>query len=331
MGTVIVRRLLSLIPLLFLVSIGLFAISLQLNPDKAAQIRAGGADAASTEVVERLRQELHLDEPVYQRYISWLTDVAHGDLGDSLVRTESVTLDDGTTAVQGRPVAREIATALPRTLSIAVVGIVFGLVVGTAVGLAGGLRPGSILDRLSVLVTTVGIAIPSYWLIMLLIIFFSINRDLLPATGYVPMSDGFWPWLSHVLLPGIAVGMAVAAITARQLRASLMDVMGTAYIRTAWAKGSGSARVVRRHALKNAAGAPLTTFGNLVAHLIGGTIVIETLVGIQGLGQLTVNAVRANDIIMIQGIVLFFVVVTVLINLVIDIAYVYLNPKVRIT
>ena len=331
MGPVIIRRLVSLVPLLFLVSIGLFAISLQLNPDKAAQIRAGGANASSTEVIEQIREELHLDDPIYQRYVEWLGDIVRGDLGNSLVRTQSVTQADGTTVVEGRPVVREIATALPRTLSIVLVGVVFGVVVGTAVGLIGGLRPGSVLDRLSVLFTTCGIAIPSYWLIMLLIIFFSINRDLLPATGYVPLSDGVWPWLSHVLLPGIAVGMAVAAITARQLRASLMDVMGTAYIRTAWAKGSGTARVVGRHALKNAAGSPLTTFGNLLAHMIGGTIVIETLVGIQGLGQLTVNAVRANDIIMLQGIVLFFVVVTVLINLVIDVAYLYLNPKVRIT
>lgn len=331
MGTVILKRLLSLVPLLFIVSIGLFAVSLQLNPDKAAQLRAGGADAASIEVVERVKQELHLDDPVYVRYFAWLGDIARFDLGDSLVRTQSVTLEDGTTALRGRPVAREIGAALPRTLSIALVGIVFGVVVGIAVGLIGGLKPGSILDRLSILFATAGIAIPSYWLIMLLVIFFAIDRNLLPATGYAPPSDGWWQWLSHILLPGIAVGLAVAAITARQLRSSLMDVMGTAYIRTAWAKGGGAARVVGRHALKNAAGAPLTTLGSLVAHMIGGTIVIESLVGIQGIGQLTVNAVRANDITMIQGIVLLFVVVTVVINLVIDVAYQYLNPKVRIS
>ena len=172
---------------------------------------------------------------------------------------------------------------------------------------------------------------PSFWLIMLLILAFSVNNGWLPATGYEPIESGIWNWLSHILLPGISVGTGMAAVTARQLRASLMDVMGAPYIRTAWAKGGSSARIVVRHALKNAANAPLTTLGNQFAHLIGGTIVIEKLVGIQGIGLLAVTSVRNNDITMIQGLVLFFVVVTVAINLLIDILYGYLNPKVRLT
>jgi peptide/nickel transport system permease protein len=166
---------------------------------------------------------------------------------------------------------------------------------------------------------------------MILILAFSIHRDWLPATGYEPMSAGLWTWLSHILLPGIAVGTSVAAITARQLRASVIEVMGATHIRTAWAKGSSAPRVVVHHALKNAMTAPLTTFGSMFAHMIGGTVVIETLVGISGIGNLTVGAVRANDIPMLQGIVLFFVVVTVGINLVVDLVYMYANPKVRLS
>lgn len=331
MGTVILRRLLTLIPLMFLVSIGLFAISLQLNPDKAAHIRAGGAENASLEIIESIRRELHLDKPIHERYGRWLYDVVQLDLGESLTRPIPVDTPDGRTEFRGRSVATEIRNALPRTLSIAMVGVVFGVTVGVTVGLIGGLRPGSLLDRFSVLGTTAGIAMPSFWLIMLLIIAFSVNRDWLPATGYEPLETGVWSWLSRILLPGISVGVAMAAVTARQLRAALMDVMGAAYIRTAWAKGGSSARVVVRHALKNAANAPLTVMGNQFAHLLSGTIVIESLVGIRGLGWLVVTAVRSNDITMIQGLVLFFVVVTVAINLVIDLLYSYLNPKVRVS
>ena len=331
MGPVILRRLLSLIPLLFFVSVVLFAMSLQLDPAKAAQTRAGGINASSVEVIERVQEELGLNDPILVRYGRWLGDAARLDLGESLVRTESVQLDSGETVTRGRSVKHEIAVALPRTVSIALVGLVFGLAVGASVGLIGGLRPGSIWDRLSVMFATMGIAMPSYWLIMLLIIYFSINQGWLPATGYVPRSEGWWMWLSHVLLPGIAVGTGVAAITARQLRASLMDVMGSAYIRTAWAKGSSRRKVVTGHALKNAISAPLTTFGTMFAHMLGGTVVIESLIGIQGIGLLTVNAVRANDIIMLQGIVLFFVVVTVAVNLVVDLVYLYANPRIRLS
>ena len=330
MGTVILRRLLTLIPMMFLVSIGLFAISLQLNPDKAAHIRAGGADNASLEIIESIKRELHLDKPIHERYGRWLFDIVRGDLGESLTRPIPVDTPDGGTEFRGRSVATEIRDAVPRTLSIAMVGVVFGVTVGVTVGLIGGLRPGSLLDRFSVLSTTAGIAMPSFWLIMLLIIAFSVNRDWLPATGYEPLETGVWNWLSRILLPGISVGVAMAAVTARQLRSALMDVMGAAYIRTAWAKGGSSARVVVRHALKNAANAPLTVMGNQFAHLLSGTIVIESLVGIRGLGWLVVTAVRSNDITMIQGLVLFFVVVTVAINLVIDLLYSYLNPKVRV-
>ena len=330
MGTVILRRLLTLIPMMLLVSIGLFAISLQLNPDKAAHIRAGGAENASLEIIESIKRDLHLDKPIHERYGRWLFDVVRGDLGESLTRPIPVDSPDGGTEFRGRSVVTEIRDAVPRTLSIAMVGVVFGITVGVTVGLIGGLRPGSLLDRFSVLSTTAGIAMPSFWLIMLLIIAFSVNRDWLPATGYEPLETGVWNWLSRILLPGISVGVAMAAVTARQLRAALMDVMGAAYIRTAWAKGGSSARVVMRHALKNAANAPLTVMGNQFAHLLSGTIVIESLVGIRGLGWLVVTSVRSNDITMIQGLVLFFVVVTVAINLVIDLLYSYLNPKVRV-
>jgi peptide/nickel transport system permease protein len=331
MATVVLRRLLALVPLFFGLSIGLFAISLQLNPDKAATIRAGGTSAASTDVIESVREELNLDDPVVVRYLRWLGDAVTFDLGESLTTVEAVDTEDGTTELRGVKVTSEIARALPRTLSIVLVGVVFGSVAGITVGLIGGLRPGSILDRISVLLTTAGVAVPSFWLLMLLIVWFAVDRNWLPATGYTPISSGVWPWLRQLIIPGVAVGTPFAAVTARQLRASLMDAMGNAYIRTAWAKGGSTTRVVARHALRNAAIAPLTVTGNQLAHMIGGTIVIESLVGIQGVGSLVVSAVRANDITMIQGFVLFFAFVTVLINLVIDLLHSYLNPKVRIT
>jgi peptide/nickel transport system permease protein len=148
----------------------------------------------------------------------------------------------------------------------------------------------------------------------------------------VPLAEGgFWEWFSHLIMPGIALSLGPAAIIARQMRSALIDVMGATYIRTAWAKGVSTYRVVFHHALKNAASAPLTVFGVILTSLLGGTVIIETLFGIDGSGLLIVNAVRSSDVPMLQGIVLMFVVATMAINLVIDIIYGYLNPKVRIT
>lgn len=333
MGALLVRRLLSLMPLLFIVSIGVFALSYQLDPAKAARARAG-SEEATLEDIERFKEELGLNDPFLVRYKDWVLDVARGDLGESLVVLETVGGTQGSAGlmeVKGRDVTGEIRRVLPRTISIAVVSMMFALLIGIPTGVVGGLKPGSIADRVSVVLATVGIAMPSFWVAMLLISWFAVQLDWLPAVGYAPLSDGLWSWLEHLLMPGIALGTLLASAIARQLRASLMDVMGSSYIRTAWAKGLTSRRVVVGHALKNAATAPVTIISLQFGTLLGGSVIIEQLFSIEGLGKLMIGAIRSNDVPVIQGVVVFFVLVTTVINLVIDIAYSLLNPKVRIT
>ncbi|HMG39682.1 MAG TPA: ABC transporter permease [Acidimicrobiales bacterium] len=328
MTSVVVRRLLSLLPLLLFVSIGVFAMSLQLDPDRAARVRAGGADLTSFEALDQVREELRLDDPVAVRYLHWVGDVSHLDLGQSLVNVESRDTDDGV-ELGGRSVSALLWERLPRTISIAVVGLFFALLLGVPAGLIGGLRPGTLYDRLGLGAASLGLAIPSFWVAMLLVLSFSINRSWFPAVGYSPASEGVWEWFRHLIIPGLALSLPIAATLARFLRASLVDVLGSPYIRTAWAKGGGTAHVVARHALRNAAAAPLTVMGIQVAQLFSGAVVIEELFGIEGVGGLVVSAVRSNDVTVLQGVVVFFVLVTVGINLLVDVLHAYLNPKVQ--
>jgi peptide/nickel transport system permease protein len=328
--TFIARRLLLLFPTMLLLSFVVFALSLVLNPEAAAITRAGGADAPSRKAIEQARAELHLDDPWFSRYLAWLGDAVQFDFGRSFVRLEPVPGTDGT-AVAGVSVATSIKQVFPRTLSLVLVSGVFILVIGVPIGIIGGVRPGSLVDRLTGVVTTAGLAIPSFFVGMLLVSWLAVGLRVLPAIGYVSISEGgAWEWFRHLILPGIALSLAPAAVVARQMRAGMAEVMGQTYIRTAWAKGASLLRVVMHHAMRNAASAPLTVFGLMMLSLLGGTVIIETLFAIDGVGNLVVQSVRSTDVPMLQGIVLFFIVLNVVMNLVIDIVYGYLNPKVRI-
>lgn len=329
MLALVVRRLAILVPTVLLLSFGVFCLSLTLDPERAAQARAGGENL-NLEAFDAAKSELRLDEPIVARYVHWLGRVAQGDLGRSFAKLESVQTADGS-EVQGQPVVEAIGEPLPRTLSLVGVAVFFTLLIGIPVGIVGGVRPGSLADRVTVLFATVGLAIPNFWIGMLLVSWLAISSDLLPAVGYVPLSEGWWDWLQHLLIPGFALSLGPAAIVARQMRSALIEVMGQPYIRTAWAKGASVARVVFRHALRNAASAPLTVFGMTLVSLLSGTVIIETLFGINGLGRLVLTAVLSSDVPVLQGIVLLFIVLNVSMNLLIDIAYGFLNPKVRVS
>jgi peptide/nickel transport system permease protein len=186
-------------------------------------------------------------------------------------------------------------------------------------------------DRIATAVATLGIALPSFFIATLLINPLAIDHHWLPAIGYERLGDGVWPWLKHLLLPGCTLGMIIAALQARQIRASLIDVMGSNYVRTAWAKGATARRVVLKHALKNAAAPALTVLGLQFTTLLGGVVILEQLFSIEGLGKRMLQATFSNDIPLIQGFVLMYVVITVTANLLVDIAYGLLNPKVRVT
>jgi peptide/nickel transport system permease protein len=324
------RRLLTVLPTLFVLSILVFSLSLGIGSDRAVSSRVGeGSGAQSALAIEHAREQLELDKPIPTRYFHWLSHAVTLDFGQSFTKLVTVTGPDGP-EVQGQPVAQAIGGAFPRTASLALIAIVVSAVVGLPVGIVGGVRPGSLVDRVLTILATAGLATPSFLVGMLLVIPLAVQHHLLPAVGYTQISDGgLWAWLQHLIIPGIALGLAPAAIVARQTRSAFVDVMSSTFIRTAWAKGASLPRVVFLHALRNAASAPLTVFGLIVAQLFSGVVVIETLFGISGMGGLMVNAVRSSDVPMLQACIMLFAIFTITANLLIDLLYGLLNPKVR--
>lgn len=310
--TAIARRLAAGLLVLWLVSVMAF-LMVRLIPGDPARTAAGeNATAAQVEVI---RTQLGLDQPLLTQYVRWLSQVVRGDLGTSLTSP--------------RPVAQSILDALPPTLSIALTALLLAVVIGVGAGLIAGLNRGTWLDRAVSTMTTIGIAVPGFWVAMLLISIFAMKLRLLPATGYTPLSDGFGPWLQHILLPGFALALATAAQIARQARGAVADVMAEPYVRTARARGAWGALLVRRHVLRNAAIPVITVIGLQAGHLLGGVIIVEAVSGVSGIGTLALRAVQDRDYTMIQGYVLLAAVVMVSINLIVDVAYQWVNPKVR--
>jgi peptide/nickel transport system permease protein len=311
-GSVVLRRIGGGVLVLWLVSLLTFAL-IQLLPGDAAQAIAG--ENATQADVDRIRHELGFDLPVIEQYFRWFSNVVTGDFGTSLY--------------SGRPVTELIFEAAPATLSLTVMAIVIAVLVGVTAGIAAAIRQGGWLDRTITSLATFGIAMPSFWVLMLLLLPFAVLNRWLPATGYTPMSDGLWPWLSHILLPATALGLASAAELARHARGCAADVLARPYIRTARARGATGAWLIRRHVLRNAAIPVITVLGLHVGRLLGGSIVIESVAGISGLGTLAIQAILQRDYTTIQGYVLFSAIIVVLVNLVVDLLYGWINPKVR--
>jgi len=315
MGALILRRLLALVPLLLLVSLAVFSLTLLLPGDPA--ITLAGGDGASPEAIERVRQELGLDDPFPVRYGRWLAGALRFDFGNSLEN--------------GKPVADDIRTRLPVTFGIALSALAVTLLIGVPAGILGGVRPGSWMDRAGVLTASLGIALPGFWLAMLLVGVFAVRLAWLPAIGYRGFAESPTDWFRHVVLPALALGTAGAASLARQLRAALVDVLDTPYVRTAWAKGARPRRVIAVHALRNAALPAITILGLQFSALLGGTVIIEQIFGLPGLGTYALRAILSNDLPVIQGVTIVYVLVHVLFNLLVDLSYGLLDPRIRLT
>jgi peptide/nickel transport system permease protein len=292
-----------------------FALVLAVPGDPARTI-AGGLDASEGRVAE-IREELGLDDSLVEQYLRWLGDVVSGDRGTSLFN--------------GRTVAGELAARFPVTLSLALGAIVFAAVVGIPLGLLAGTRPGSLLDRALSVGTSFGIALPDFFLATAMVVLFAVNRNLLPAIGYVDIAESPLEWARHLVMPWIALGVASAASLARQVRGSMIEVLDADYIRTARAKGLGERRVLGRHALKNALTPAMTVLGLQFAYLLGGTFIIESIFALPGIGTYMLAAITSRDLPVIQGVVLLVATIFVFTNLVVDILYGVLNPKVRVT
>lgn len=306
------RRLITVIPVMLIVSVLSFAL-VALVPGDAAATLAG--PSATVEQVESIRIALGLDKPVVVRYLEWLGQVVTGDLGRSLFTEQ--------------PVLAAIGERLPVTLTLAVGALLVAIVVGLPAGLLAALNRGGWPDRLISAGAAGSLAFPNYFVGMVLVIVVAVQFGLLPATGFTPFEDDPGQWLAHLVLPCIALGLVPAAVLARQLRGALVGVLGQDYVRTAEAKGLAEHQVVLKHALKNAAIAPITAVGTQFALVLGGSVVVEQVFGISGLGQLVINAVQQRDLPLIQGIVLVAAVLVQIVNVAVDLSYGWLNPKVR--
>ncbi len=310
----IVRRLLALIPLLLIVSFLVFAMSFVIPGDPARTL-AGGL-RATPDRVALIRHQLGLDKPIIVQYGRWLAHALSGNLGRSLFKSTLV--------------ATEIKRRFPVTFSMAIGALVLIVLLGVPAGIAAGTRPGGIIDRAVTLGTSAAIAVPDFWLSIMLVVVFAVKLKWLPAIGYVSFTHSPVEWATHLYLPWIAMGLGGAAPVARQLRGGLIDVLDQDYIRTAGAKGLPEWRVVFKHALKNAATAPVTIIGIQFAYLLGGTVILEYIFSIPGLGQYFFIGLNTRDLPVIQGVTLVVALTFVLLNLLVDVLYAYLNPKVRL-
>jgi peptide/nickel transport system permease protein len=306
------RRLLATIPVLLIVAVLVF-LMLRLTPGDPAAILAG--DAASTEQIARIRASLGLDQPIVVQFGIWIGNMLSGDLGESFYyKTKVATL---------------IGQRLEPTLALATLTIAIAIVVAVPLGVIAAWRFGSWFDRSLMAFSVLGFSVPVFVLAYLLIWFVSLKLGLLPVQGYQRLADGFWPFLRHLILPAITLSVIYIALIARVTRASVLEALGEDYIRTARAKGLPEARVMVRHALANAAVPIVTVIGIGIALLIGGVVVTESVYAIPGLGRLTVDAVLARDFPTIQGVILFFSFVYVLVNLLVDMSYVFFDPRIR--
>ena len=308
----IIRRILATIPVMAVVAIFVFAL-LYLSPGDPAAIIAG--DTATVDDILRIRAKLGLDQPVYIQFGEWVWRLMHGDLGISIFTN--------------LPVAKLIQQRLEPTVALSVATLIVSIAVAIPMGVLAAWKAGSWIDRVVMVFAVLGFSVPVFVLAYILIFVFAIWADLLPVQGYVSITSGFWPFLSHIILPSAALGMIFAALIARITRASMLDVLAQDYIRTAQAKGLANHQVLIGHALKNAAVPIVTIIGIGVALLIGGVVVTETVFAIPGLGRLTVDAILRRDYPIIQGIILVFSGAYVLVTLLVDLSYTLIDPRIR--
>ncbi len=306
------RRLLSTIPVLMIVAVLVF-LMLRLTPGDPAAVLAG--DAASTEQIAQIRETLGLDKSIPTQFAIWLRNLVSGDLGQSYYYK--------------MPVTKLIAQRLEPTLSLAVITITIAVLVAVPLGVIAAWRHGGWLDRALRGCSVIGFSIPVFVLAYLLIWLFSLKLGWLPVQGYQRIANGVGPWLYQLLLPAITLSVVYIALIARVTRASVLETLGEDYIRTARAKGLPESKVLLRHALANAAVPIATVIGIGIALLIGGVVVTESVYAIPGLGRLTVDAVLARDFPTIQGVILFFSFIYVLVNLLVDLSYVFFDPRIR--
>ncbi|MCX7840781.1 MAG: ABC transporter permease [Anaerolineae bacterium] len=331
----IFERVLATIPIMFGVAIIVFFF-IRLTPGDPVDIMLGRSAAVTQREIEQLRQQFHLDEPLHVQLGYFLGDALRGNLGYSYIRN--------------KPVIALLTERLPATIELTLGSLLISLIIALPIGILSAVRQNSLLDRLSMAGAFLGISMPGFWLGIILILFFAVRLQVLPAQGrlsydvqlqeitglYVLDSLLTRNWraledsLKHLLLPSLTLGAGVAAIIARVLRSSMLEVLRSDYIKLARAKGASEWDVVMKHALRNALIPTVTVVGLQVGVLLGGNMIVETVFSWPGLGRLVVDAIFNRDFPLIQGAVMLYAITFVLTNLVVDVLYTYLNPKITL-
>jgi len=312
MGSYILRRLASTVLVMGIVAVFVFLL-LHLSPGDPAAIIAG--DNATTEQIDAIRRHLGLDDALPVQFFRWLIAVLRGDFGISIFSNE--------------PVLKLISQRVEPTLSLALTTLIVAVTLAVSFGVIAAWKAGSWIDRLLMVVSVIGFSVPVFVVGYMLIYVFSITLRWLPVQGYSPIDQGLWPWFERLILPSIALGLAYVALIARITRTAMLDVLAEDYIRTAKAKGVATSSMLLKHALKNAGVPIVTVIGIGVALLIGGVVITETVFNIPGVGRLVVDAISKRDYPIIQGVILIFSGVYVLVNLAVDLSYTLLDPRIR--
>ena len=305
-------RILSSVPVMFIVAVIVFGL-LRLSPGDPAVILAG--DSATPEAIAALRQQLGLDQPLPIQFVTWLSGVVTGDFGQSILSR--------------MPVLSLIFDRLEATLVLAVSAIIITVLIAVPMGAIAAWRHNSWIDRAVMTLSVAGFSVPAFVIGYLLMLFFSVKWELLPVQGYVsPFADP-GAAVRHLILPSVTLALVFMALIARVTRSSLLEVLNQDFVRTARAKGNSQRRVLWRHALPNAAVPIITVIGIGIAMLISGVVVTESVFNIPGIGRLTIDAILARDYPVVQGLMLFFALIYVGVNLLIDIAYIIVDPRIR--
>ncbi|TQR17744.1 nickel ABC transporter permease [Psychrobacillus soli] len=301
----IIKRLMQTIPVIIGVTIVVFVI-MQLVPGDPAVLLAG--EGATKETIEALRQQLGLHQPLYIQYFDYVSNLLRGDMGFSLKNNQ--------------PVLQEIMTRLPITLELAIFSTLITIVLGMLAGIVSAIRPYSILDTVVMVVALLGISLPSFWFGLMLMYSFSVKLQIFPVAG--------WDSMLHIVLPAFTLGAGGAAIVARMTRSSMLEVIRQDYIRTARAKGVKERVIIYKHALRNALIPVITVVGLQFGALLGGTVLVESIFAINGLGRMIVDAIRMRDLPVVQGGVLVASLVFVVVNLIVDILYRLFNKRIEL-
>ena len=313
MTNYILKRILALIPIIFIVGIFVFFI-IHLIPGNPAAMMLG--PEATQEEIDAFSRTMGLDRPIPIQFVEWISNVVKGDFGMSLF-------------FQGQKVTKVVFEHFKVTLTLTVLGVVLAIIFGIITGVIAAINHNNLLDRIIMVITSAGVSIPNFWLGLMLVLFFSIRLSILPPAGFKPLNAGLGESLRYLILPAITLAFGQTSLIARMTRSNMLEVLRSDYIRTAKAKGLSELMVNYKHALKNVLIPVITIIGLSFANLMGGAVVTEQIFNIPGVGRLLIKSVFTRDYPVIEGIVLYIAAMWVIINLITDVLYVIIDPRIE--